>query len=156
VSETAVLGLAGIVATLVGTLVGVWLGYVLQQGAESRRQLKEAGARLAANALEAVDHMTMAEVERSGGPAADPLRPEFRSEQYHAMTTVSLASAKVATAAAELNDVVQDAIGFQTSGNPNERQMGRDAVFIALRKFEATVRHETDSPWGKLKRRLRR
>jgi hypothetical protein len=42
-----------------------------------------------------VDHMKMAEVERSGGPAADVLRPEFRSEQYHAMTTVSLASSKV-------------------------------------------------------------
>jgi hypothetical protein len=34
--------------------------------------------------------------------------------------------------------------------------MGRDAVFIAIRKFEATVRHETDSPLAKLKRRLRR
>ena len=143
-SETAILGIAGIVAAL----VGVWLGYVLQQSAESRRQLKQAGARLAANALEAVDHMKMAEVERSGGPAADPLRPEFRSEQYHAMTTVSLASGKVATAAAELNDVVQDAIMFQTSGNPSERQMGRDAVLIAIRKFEAMVRHETDSPGG--------
>ena len=38
-SETAILGIGGIVATLIGTLVGVWVGYVLQQGAESRRQL---------------------------------------------------------------------------------------------------------------------
>lgn len=150
-SESAILGITGTVAAL----VGVWLGYLLQQGAESRLQLKQVGARLAANALEAVDHMTMAEVERAGGPAADPLRPEFRSEQYIAMATVSLASAKVATATADLNDVVQDAIMFQTSHNPSERQMGRDAVIIAIRKFEAIVRDETDSPWGKLKGRLR-
>jgi hypothetical protein len=147
-SETAILGIAGII----GTLVGVWLGYVLQQGAESRRQLKEAGARLAANALEAVEHMKMSEDARASGLPPEPLRPEFRSEQYLGWTTVSLVSKKVATAAADLNEVIQDAIEFQTSGNPKERQMGRDAVFLAIQAFEGTVRRETDSPWGRIKR----
>jgi len=65
-SETAILGIAGII----GTLVGVWIGFALQQDAASRRNLREAGVRLAANALEAVDHMVMSEVERAGGPPA--------------------------------------------------------------------------------------
>jgi hypothetical protein len=151
-SETAVLGIAGIVAAL----VGVWLGYALQQGAESRRQLREAGAHLAANALEAVEHMKISEDARESGRPPEPLRAEYRAEQYLGWTTVSLVSSKVATAAAELNNVIQDAVEFQTSGNPKERQMARDAVFIAIRSFEATVRHETASPWGKLKRRFRR
>lgn len=150
-----VIAVVAIVAGVVGTLLGVWIGYALQQGAESRRYLREASARLAANALEAVEHMVMSEVELSGGPAADPLRPEFRSEQYLAVTTVSLASSRVATAAAELGDAVKEAITSQATSDPKERQKGRDSVFLAIRKFEKTVRQETASPWDRLRRKDR-
>jgi hypothetical protein len=150
-----VIAVVAIVAGVLGTLLGVGIGYALQQGAESRRHLREAGAPLAANALEAVDHMMMSEVELSGGPAADPLRPEFRSEQYLAVATVSLTSAKVATAAADFGDAIKDAIASQRTGDPKERQKGRDSVFLAIREFEKTVRQETASPWDRLRRKDR-
>lgn len=150
------IAIVAIVAGVTGTLLGVVVGYALQQGAEARRHLREAGARLSAHALEANDHLIMAEVERAGGPPADPLRPEFRSERYLAITTVSLASPKLATAAAELGDIVKEAIGSQGTTDPKERQKGRDAIFIGIKAFEAAVRRETASPWDRLRAKIGR
>jgi hypothetical protein len=151
VSPSEVIAIVAIVAGVVGTLLGVVIGYALQQGAESRRYLREAGARLAAHALEANDHMMMSETEISGGPPADPLRPEFRSEQYLALTTVSLASSNVARAAADLGDAITEAIASQGTRDAKERQKGRDSIFLAIGAFEETVRRETASPWDRLR-----
>lgn len=80
-SETAILGIAGIVAAL----VGVWFGYVLQESAESRRYLRDACAKVIALALEASTHLAMDDVEKQGGPKAPELRSEFASDQFYAL-----------------------------------------------------------------------
>jgi hypothetical protein len=139
VSETAILGIAGMIASL----VGVGIGYSLQQRAESRRYLREACAKEIALALEATDHMIMAEVERTGGPAADPLRPEFRSDQYYALAEVGLVSKPLSEAAATLGDAVKAGISAQGSPNTGERAKGRQDVMVAIAAFEAAVKRET-------------
>ena len=148
-SETAILGIAGLVATL----VGVWIGSTLEQRAESRRALREACAKLVALALEATDHMTMAEVERKGGPAADPLRPEYRSDQYFALAQVGLVSKKLSDAAATLGDAVKAGIAAQGDPDEDVRAKGRGDVMTAIGAFQGTVRQETATLLDRIRRR---
>jgi hypothetical protein len=138
-SETAIIGIAGMVAALLGVGVGYWL----QQGAESRRYLRDASTQMIALALEAADHMMMAEVERSGGPPADPLRPEYRSEQYSAIARVGLVSKSLSAAAEVLGDAVKAGIVAQGSADANERAAGRKLVIDGIGTFQSAVQRET-------------
>jgi hypothetical protein len=136
-----------IVGALAG-LLGVWIGYWLQEKAASRRYLLDACAKVAALALEAGDHMLMAEVERSGGPGPDPLRPEFRSDSYFAAARVGIVSPTLSAAAEKLQTTVQNAIGAQGSPDPSIRAHGRQAAVDAGQLFRLTVRAETVTvPW---------
>jgi len=138
VSETVVIGVAGLVATLGGVI----LGYKLQEWAESDRRLRDACAKVIALALEACDHMIMEEVARSGGPPADPLRPEYRSDQYYAIASVGLASKTLAKAAEILGDKIKEAIVAQASADAGERDEGRQMAMEAIGAFRAAVARE--------------
>jgi hypothetical protein len=150
VTETSILGIAGLLATL----VGVWLGYALQAAAESRRSLRDACAKLVALSLESADHMAMAEVERAGGPAADLLRPEFRSDQYYALAQIKLASARLSVAAASLGDAVSAGIAAQASPDDDTRAKGRGEVMTAIGAFQGEVARQTVTRWELVWRRV--
>ena len=133
---TTLLGIAGIVAAL----VGVWLGYVLQQGAEARRTLRAACAKYLALSLEAAAHLAMGEAEKAGGPKAPELRPDFVSDQYYATAQIVLASQPLAREAANLGDAVQAGIASSGSDDPDVRARGRATVMAAIGVFEAATR----------------
>lgn len=148
-SETGLLGIAGIVAAL----VGVWLGYALQQGAEARRNLRDACAKYLALALEAASHLAMNEVEKAGGPKAPELRPDFVSDQYYATAQIVLGSQSLAGGAAALGDAVQAGIASSASTDPAVRAAGRDAVMVAIRAFETATTRETRTAWQRVTQR---
>lgn len=144
-----VLGIAGIVAAL----IGVWLGYVLQQGAESRRYLRDACAKYVALALEAATHLAMDEVEKQGGPNAADLRPEFASDQYYAIARIRLGSRSLAEEAAKLGDAVKAGIASTASADPIERAKGRGGLMDAIGGFQTAVEQQTATRWERLRRR---
>jgi hypothetical protein len=149
VSETAVLGIAGMIASLVGVVIG----FGLQQTAESRRYVREACSVLAALALEALEHMVMAENARNGGPPPDPLRPEFKRESTSVIARLALGGPdKVARAALALGQAVQSAIAAQASAVEGEREQGLQGVVSAMHTFDEVVRRETAPVWRRWRR----
>lgn len=148
-SETAVLGIAGIVAAL----VGVWFGYALQESAESRRYLRDACAKVVALALEASTHLAMDEVEKQGGPKAADLRSEFPSDQFYALARVKLGSQSLAEEAAKLGDAVKASIASTASADPAVRAKGRGDLMDAIGAFQTAVEEQTATRWQRLTRR---
>ena len=83
-SETAILGIAGLLATL----FGVWLGDDLRRSAERHSRLRDAAEAVIVSCLEGAAHLEMVEVERGGGPAAPPIRAELARDSFGAFARV--------------------------------------------------------------------
>jgi hypothetical protein len=149
-SETAILSLAGIGAAL----VGVWLGYALQESAESRRYLRDARAKVIALALETSTHLALDEVEEQGGPKAVELRSEFASDQFYALARVKLGSKSLADEAAKLGDAVNAGIASTASPDPTVRAKGRGDLMNAIGAFQTAVEKQTATRWERIRRKV--
>jgi hypothetical protein len=132
VSESTILGLAGIA----GTLVGVWLGYWLQQAADSRRRLQEACTDAIAGALEAAVMLEQIEASISEGEPVPVVRPELAREWFQALARLGLASPVVADAAANLSNALGLATSEQASAKPEDRAAARAAVMKEIEGFQ--------------------
>jgi hypothetical protein len=149
-SDTMAAGIVAGIIGVTGALAGVWMGFGLQQGAESRRYLRDGCATLSATILE---HVAL--FEKFGPAARDHWRPEYEPARMEALTRVGMISRTLKVAAAQL---ARTALAAEEVAAPKWRRGDvqlryRAEVVAAIELFEAAVRHETRSLWQRITRR---
>jgi len=146
-SESAILGLAAIVATIVGTLGGVWLGSWLQRSADEHRRLEDACAEVIASALETTVLFAEIEVSIVTGQPAPEVRSEVAREWFLALARVGLSSTVIADAAARLSTAMAEATAGQAKQKPEERLAARASAMKAIEAFQGAVSSELGRRW---------
>jgi hypothetical protein len=87
------------------------------------------------------------EVERNGGPAAPPIRPELTPELYGALALLGDESPASAIAAERLTDAIGTATAAQVDPHSDRRAAARQAAMDAIEEFRTASREATRSRW---------
>ena len=135
--------ITGLVAAGFGVLLGRWLGI----RDERRRHLRKAARQVASLCLETVAQFHLIEVERNGGPAAPPIRPELTPELYGALVLIRDESPGLATAAERLTDAIRDATAAQADPDTDRRAAARQSAMAAIEEFRGASHEAAASPW---------
>jgi hypothetical protein len=146
--------------SLVGSIAGVCIGFLLQESSTRRRQWEATFDTVEAISLEVGAYLYAIELFFDGkAPEPDPPRADIGPEFFRLTPRLGRASQPIQVAMNELRDAVMVATGSIGVTAP-ERQAQRDGIMTAIAGLETAARWELRAHWWQrawraIERRLR-
>ena len=144
-----ILGIAGLIATLLAAFGGVLLGDALQSRAERRLRIRETADLVTQTSLEALAYYTEVEAHITArAPEPAQLRVDLAADSFRNVARLRTFPLPIREAYGRLADRIRDAAPLQMDPDPDVRAGARNAVMTAIGELEGTVDAELGGSLG--------
>jgi len=158
VTETAILGIAGLISTLIAGFGGILLGDVVQGRRARQQRVRDAGELVSQVNLEAIEYFGAVDAYLMGlAPEPAPLRGDYQATSMLAIAKIRNTSPEIRVGAEALSDAMKAATEAAAAVDPARREATRVGGMAAIASFGDIVTAEVDrSWWGDLRRWIER